>query len=129
VPHAGNVAHDGVWFGYPSESAPDHLKEQPYIGVLFILNAVGALIPALGIVRGSRSGWLLGAVVAIGAFAAFVLSRTTGPPSYKETEWETLGVISLILEAAYVVVAARALAARPTTDRTRPARRREPLVT
>jgi hypothetical protein len=61
-----------------------------------------------------------------------VLSRTTGLPSYHEAEWEPLGVLSLMLEAAYVLAAARALAApAATTSRGRPpARRRgEPIVT
>jgi hypothetical protein len=108
--------------------APDHLEEQTYIGVLFVLNAVGALVAAIGIVRGARSAWILGAVVAIGAFAAFILSRTTGLPSYHETEWEPLGIVSLGLEAAYAIVCARALAT-PATAARRPRTRREPLAT
>ena len=106
--------------------APDHLEEQTYIGVLFVLNAIGALIAAIGIVRGSRSAWTLGVVVAAGAFVSFVLSRTTGLPSYHETEWEPLGILSLILEAGYLFVAARALAAPARTQR--PRTRREPLA-
>jgi hypothetical protein len=107
--------------------APDHLEEQTYIGVLFVLNAIGALVAAIGIARGMRGAWVLGAVVAIGAFVAFILSRTTGLPSFKEAEWKTLGVVSMILEAAYVMVAARALSARPSAAR--PRTRREPLAT
>jgi hypothetical protein len=109
--------------------APDHLEEQTYIGVLFVLNAIGALVAAIGIARDRRSGWLLGMLVAAGAFVAFVLSRTTGLPSYHEAEWEPLGLVSLIFEAAYVLVAARALAAPATTARTRREQRREPLAT
>lgn len=106
---------------------PDHLEEQTYVGVLFVLNAVGALVAAIGMLRGSRSAWTLGVLVAAGAFLAFVLSRTTGLPGYHETEWEPLGILSLIVEAGYVLVAARALAA---PARTRPTRtHREPLAT
>jgi hypothetical protein len=107
--------------------APDHLEEQTYIGVLFVLNAIGALIAAIGMVRGSRSAWTLGLLVAAGAFVSFVLSRTTGLPGYHETEWEPLGILSLILEAGYVLVAARALAAPARTRRPRSSR--EPLAT
>jgi peptidoglycan/LPS O-acetylase OafA/YrhL len=93
--------------------APEYLEEETYIGVLFILNAIGAGLSAAGIRRGLRAGWLLGVVVAAGAFIAFILSRTTGLPSFKEEDWEGLGIVTLVLEAAFCAVAARALAGRP----------------
>ncbi|MCX6048967.1 MAG: hypothetical protein NT075_28030 [Chloroflexi bacterium] len=57
--------------------APENLSEAPYKGVLFLLNGIGALIAAIGIYRGSRSwGWGLGALVAAGAVAGYIMSRT-----------------------------------------------------
>jgi hypothetical protein len=97
--------------------APENLEEETYIGVLFILNAIGAAVSALGIWQGRRAGWLLGILVAAGSFVAFVLSRTTGLPSFKEEEWEGLGIGSMVIEAAFCVVAARALAGTPAPAR------------
>jgi hypothetical protein len=101
--------------------APDYLSLERYIGFLFVANAVGALIVALGISRGSRAAWMLGIAVAGGAFVGFILARTTGlPGGFKETEWSTLGIASLVIEAAYCLVAARALSRAP--QRRAPAR-------
>jgi uncharacterized membrane protein YfcA len=104
--------------------APEYLDEKAYVGILFILNAVGAVVAAIGIWRGSRAAWALGIVVAAGAFAGFILSRTTGlPGGFKESEWEPLGIASLVIEAAFCIVAARALSASPAAaERRTPAR-------
>jgi Na+/proline symporter len=102
--------------------APEYLGLKAYVGVLFILNAVGALVVAIGIWRGSRAAWALGVLVAAGAFAGYILARTTGlPGGFKETEWTPLGIASLVIEAAYCLVAARALSAAP--ERRTPAHR------
>ena len=93
--------------------APEYLEEETYVGVLFILNVLGALAAAVGIWRGSRAGWGLGIAVAAGAFIAFVLSRTVGLPSFSEAEWEPLGLVSLVVEAAFVVIAVKELAGVP----------------
>src|SRR5689334_19061700 len=102
--------------------APAYLDERAYVGILFILNAVGALVAAVGIWRGTRAAWGLGILVAAGAFAGYILSRTTGlPGGFKESGWEPLGIASLVIEAAFCLVAARALSASPA-----PAERRTP---
>jgi hypothetical protein len=46
----------------------------------------------------------LGALVSVGAFVAYVISRTVGLPGLGvEEEWlEPLGVLSLIVEALFV---------------------------
>lgn len=102
--------------------APGYLDEKQYVGILFIANAVGAAVSALGIWRGARAAWVLGVLVAAGAFAGFILARTTGlPGGFKESDWEPLGIVSLAIEAAYCFIAARALTAAPDRRRT-PAR-------
>src|SRR5215212_3867721 len=64
--------------------APEHLQEASYIGVLFVINAAGALIAALGIYRDRLWGWLLGVLVAGGAFVMFMVSLLIGLPAYRE---------------------------------------------
>jgi uncharacterized membrane protein YfcA len=96
-------------------NSPEDLAEGSYTGVLYLANFVGALIAAVDIYRGSRWGWVLGLLVAAGAFAGYLVSRTVGLPGLPvEEEWlEPLGVLSLIVEALYVGVYLTVFA-RPT---------------
>ena len=101
-------------------SAPDHLQEATYIGVLFLANCAASLISAFGIYRDRLWGWLLGALVAGGAFIMFMVSRLVGLPAYQEHVgmWigdsfgDHLGIPSLIVEAPLVVLAAIVVAGR-----------------
>jgi len=91
--------------------APSSYGDAPYKGILFVLNALGAIVAAYGIWRGERWGWALGIVVAGGAFVMYVISRTVGLPQLPVDDWgEPIGIASLIVEVAFVVIAARALA-------------------
>jgi hypothetical protein len=95
-------------------SAPDHLQEATYVGVLFLANSVGALLAAYGIYRDRLWGWLLGALVAGGAFVMFLVSRLIGLPGYQEHVgmWigdsfgDRLGIPSLFVEVPLVVLSA-----------------------
>ena len=85
-------------------NSPGDLEEGSYTGVLYLANFVGALTAAIGIYRGRSWGWSLGALVAGGAFAAYMISRTVGLPGLPvEEEWlEPLGLLSLMVEALFV---------------------------
>ena len=98
-------------------NSPGDLEEGAYTGVLYLANFVGALAAAVGIYWGQRWGWVLGFLVAGGAFAAYVISRTVGLPGLPvETEWlEPLGVLSLVVEALFVGVYL-AILARPKEE-------------
>ena len=92
--------------------APEYFSEQAYIGVLFVLGAVALGAFALRLWRGDDvPSWLLGALTMAGMGVGFVLSRTVGLPGLHEGEWELSGILCLLLEAGFVGVAARALAA------------------
>jgi uncharacterized membrane protein YfcA len=84
--------------------SPEDLEEGSYQGLLFLANFFGALAAAIGIYRGNRWGWVLGCLVAGGAFVGYVISRTVGLPWLPvETDWlEPLGVLSLLVEGLYV---------------------------
>src|SRR5215204_7826919 len=80
--------------------APEELEEVTYLGLLFLANFGGAVVAAIGIVRNHRWGWGLGALVAGGTFAGYVISCTIGLPGLPVEEWlEPLGVLSLLVEA------------------------------
>jgi hypothetical protein len=85
-------------------NSPGDLQEGAYTGVLYLANFVGAILAAIGIYRGRSWGWVLGWLVAGGAFAGYVISRTVGLPGLPvETEWlEPLGVLSLVVEGLFV---------------------------
>jgi drug/metabolite transporter (DMT)-like permease len=96
--------------------APEYFSEQAYVGVLFGLGAAALFAFALRLWRDDDvPSWLLGALTMAGMGVGFVLSRTTGLPGFHESEWELSGVLCLVLEVGFVVVAARALA--PGGDR------------
>src|SRR5215217_5427884 len=85
-------------------NSPGDLQEGSYTGMLYLANFFGSLAAAVGIYRGKRWGWALGLLVAGGALAAYVISRTVGLPGLPvETEWlEPLGVLSLLVEGMFV---------------------------
>ena len=85
-------------------NSPEDLEGGSYTGLLYLANFVGALTAAIGIYRGRSWGWSLGALVSVGAFVSYVISRTVGLPGLPvEEEWlEPLGVLSLMVEALFV---------------------------
>lgn len=84
--------------------APDNFSEAAYKGLLFVAIGLGAALAAFGIYRGRSWGWHLGALVAVGAFVGYVISRTVGLPGLDvDDAWfEPLGVLSIITEALFV---------------------------
>ena len=87
-------------------NSPEDLVAGSYTGLLYLANFVGAITAAISIYRGRSWGWVLGLLVAAGAFAGYVVSRTVGLPGLPvEEEWlEPLGVLSLVVEALFVGV-------------------------
>ena len=86
--------------------APEYLGEQAYIGVLFIAGAIAS--GAVAVVlwrRDDMTAWIAGALAAAAMGVGFVLSRTTGLPGFHEGEWELSGIMSLLLEGAFVAMA------------------------
>jgi hypothetical protein len=98
---------------------PEYLAEVQYIGILFALSVLGALVSAAGIIRDERWGWQLGLLVAGGSLAAYLLSRSIGIPFFRESSWESftepVGLLSLVVEGLFVAVAANVFFARPAT--------------
>jgi len=114
--------------------SPEYLSEQTYIGVLFIAGGLFMCGLAVALWRADNvPSWLLGALTMAGMGISFVLSRTTGLPGFKESEWELSGIVTLLLEAGFIAIAIPALMPRRETavapaaaDETRFRREREP---
>ena len=86
---------------------PANYHEAAYKGILFFLNAAGALVAAKGIYRGEKLwGWTLGVLISAGALILYIVSHTIGLPGLEiDEEWfEPLGVASLLVEGLYVLV-------------------------
>lgn len=99
--------------------APEYFEFAPYLGLSFVVNALGSAGAAYGVWRGRTWGWALGAVVAGGAFVAYLISRTVGLPGLTEAEFfEPIGIASLIAEGGFVALAASLfLKAAPVYER------------
>lgn len=85
-------------------STPHHFEEATYVGVLFVLNAIGSAAAAIGIFLQRGWGWALGALIAALSIISFLISRTVGLPATHVEEWNTLGISSVIVEAAFLLV-------------------------
>jgi hypothetical protein len=88
-------------------------KSPTYVGFGYYLLEVAAFLAAI-VLATSKSvrGWLLAVAVAAGPIIGYALSRGPGLPSYTDDRgnWtETLGVISLVVEGALLVIAVIAL--------------------
>lgn len=83
---------------------PHHFEEATYVGVLFILNGIGSAAAAIGIYLQRGWGWWLGALIAAGSIVSFIISRTVGLPATHVEEWNTIGIVSLVVEAAFLLV-------------------------
>jgi hypothetical protein len=89
--------------------APSSFGDATYKGLLFLANGIAAIVAAFGIYRGERSwGWGLGVLVAGGALVGYVVSRTVGLPGLAPDIWlEPLGILSLMVEGAFIVLFAQ----------------------
>lgn len=90
---------------------PEYLAEAPFLGVSFLIAAplTGWVAWRLWRVE-DLPAWLLGSVVSAGMIAGFVLSRTVGLFGYSSADWAE-GIPSLLVEAAFLSLAARSLPA------------------
>lgn len=100
---------------------PEYFEFATYLGLLFIANFLGSAASALGIYRNSWWGWPLGLVMAGGAFIMYIESRTIGLPGLHEGWLDPPGVLSLILEFAFIVLYFRAVSPKTGLATGRPA--------
>ena len=96
--------------------SPEHFEEVTYLGWLFLAEFVGALIAAFGIYQGYRWGWVLGVLVAGGAFVLYFVDGVFGLPGKEPEGMEGLlrppGVAAKMVELLFLVLAVVALAKR-----------------
>ncbi|MGY2896016.1 hypothetical protein [Deinococcus sp. UYEF24] len=97
---------------------PSKLGETPYLGWSYILLVAGCAAAGAWLLSTHWwQGYALGALISLGAIIGYVLTRTTGLPNATGDigNWgEPAGIISLLVEAAFVVLACTQL--RPRTQ-------------
>lgn len=91
------------------------LKEPEYVQTLYyLLEVAGVVASALLLTKHAERAWVLSLGVAAGPIIGYVLSRGPGLPDYSDDigNWtEPIGVLSLVVEGALVMLAATILAA------------------
>jgi len=86
-------------------SAPHEFEHAAYLGYLFMLNFLAALLAGYGIYRRQVWGWALGFALAAASIAGYVLSRTFGLPGMEVEEWlSPIGLLSLAVEGLFVLL-------------------------
>ena len=101
--------------------SPEHFKAATYIGVFFLASIGASLVAAANISRDSIWGWVLGFLTVGGAFTVYILSRLITFPRFSEatSKWgEPIGILALIVEAAFVLLFLVVLATRRTRAQT-----------
>ncbi|MDQ1748101.1 MAG: hypothetical protein QOD07_2364 [Frankiaceae bacterium] len=96
---------------------PEHLREAPYMGALFVgFTAVAAALAVVLAVRGSASvPFVLSGLLCAAAVGMYCLTRVVAFPQLGDDvgNWgETAGVVSLASEAAVVALSAAYLRGR-----------------
>jgi hypothetical protein len=88
--------------------APEHLREAPYAGVLFIVLAGAALASAvLVLITRSHLVWLGAAALSIAAMLGYLMSRSVGLPLLTDDvgDWlNPLGVAAVLSEATVALI-------------------------
>lgn len=87
----------------------EHLQEAPYMGVLFVMFTVAALLLAGGLAYGrSEIGYVVAAALCAAAVGAYVATRLVAFPLLSDDvgAWtEPLGLLCITTESAVVVMA------------------------
>jgi len=87
---------------------PGEYDEAQYMGILFAINFLAAIMAAIGILRQEAWGWVLGVVIAAGSLIGYILSRTVGLPGMEIEAWlQPLGLLSFVAEGIFLVLVIR----------------------
>jgi hypothetical protein len=106
---------------------PDHLREAPYAGALFIALSGAALATAMVLSATDHERvWLAAGAISLGALVAYLLSRSVGLPSLSDDigDWANpLGLAAVTCETLTVICWIARSATSPRASLTAVARR------
>jgi hypothetical protein len=72
-----------------------------------LINLLGAMVAAIGIYRNLRWGWIVGVLIAATSILLYLAQETVGLPGLPKAWWEPSRIVSLIVDALFVVLACR----------------------
>jgi hypothetical protein len=114
-----HLSHAGSSWRWPAAAAlsataaihmtlvPDHLREAPYAGALFIALSVAALAAAILLSATDHElVWLGAGAISLGALVAYFLSRSVGLPSMSDDigDWANpLGLAAVACETLTLI--------------------------
>jgi len=100
-------------------TAPDQFNDATYKGLLFLANAAGVAVAAIGIWRSQQWGWLLGLAISAATAAGYVLSRTVGLPGLPADPniLEPLGIAAVGCELVFLAVAGLVILRKPAAPK------------
>jgi hypothetical protein len=103
---------------------PEHLREAPYAGVLFIALSLASLVIATQLATAeSKLAWLAAGSLAAAAIAAYLYSRAIGLPLMSDDvgDWfNPLGTIAVCSEATVIWMSLLRLSLAPSSASTGP---------
>jgi len=77
-----------------------------FVELVFLVNLIGSLVAAAGIYGQKRWGWRLGIFICIISALLWLLQETVGLPGLPQQWFEPSRIVSLLIELAFVVIAA-----------------------
>ena len=96
------IVETGLIHLLSTEHAFEHVT---YLGYLFLLDFLAALLAGYGIYSREAWGWALGFAVAMASIAGYILSRTVGLPGMEVEEWLLpSGLLALAVEGLFVLL-------------------------
>lgn len=91
------------------------MAEVPYLGYMYLALIAGSVFATVLLFVRPRAGWTLGGLLALATFIGYCVNRTVGMPNAMDDigNWgEPLGVASLFVEGAMVLLSAAVLRLR-----------------
>jgi hypothetical protein len=95
------------------ERPSDPSSGAPWLELVFLAVAFGAIIAAAGILRSRQCGWLLGVLVVVAALVLCVTQETVGLPGLPQNWFEPSRIVSLIFGALFILAARNYVGSRP----------------
>ncbi len=86
-------------------SSPHAFEHTAYLGYLFIINFLAALLAGYGIYRHQGWGWALGFALSAASLAGYVMSRTVGLPGVEVKSWLLpSGLLAIAIESLFILI-------------------------
>ena len=87
------------------ESARPSNSASVLLELALLANVLGAVVAAAGIAANVRWGWLLGILIVGVSVVLYLAQETVGLPGLPQNWWEPSRILSLVIDALFMVLA------------------------